>query len=102
MMKTNLVRRIDFSMKNVVELCVHDLTVLLAIRICMKNSTKEDTIRTGLVMSIARLEIVQSIASQAALYCTILFTTEVFMHRHCKLKFGFLHCEEGTKFELGL
>ena len=38
--------RIDLSMKNtVVELKGNDLTVLLADRICMKNSTEEDNVR---------------------------------------------------------
>ena len=50
MTMTDLVRRIDFSMKNVVELCVHDLTVFLAVRICMRNSTKEGTVKMGAVM----------------------------------------------------
>ena len=50
MTATNFERRIDLFMKNVVELGVYDLTVLLADRICMKNSIEEDTVRTGVVM----------------------------------------------------
>ena len=35
---------------NVVELKVNDLTVLLADKICMKNFTKEDNVRTSAVI----------------------------------------------------
>ena len=43
--------RIDLSIKNsVVELKVNDLTVLLADRICMKNFTEDDNVRTSAVI----------------------------------------------------
>ena len=45
-----LVRHIDFSMKKVVELCVHDLTLLLVTRICIENSTKDDNVCRGAMM----------------------------------------------------
>ena len=50
MTSTDLVRHIDFSMKYVIELYIYDLTVLLAVRIYMRNPTKEDKVRTSAVM----------------------------------------------------
>ena len=48
---TDFDKRIDLSMKNVVELGVYDLTILLADRICMKNSTEEDNVRRRAVIN---------------------------------------------------
>ena len=102
MTATNFDRRIDLSMKNIVELGTYDLTVLLADRIYMKNSTEEENVRTGAVMKHrwARGHAEYRITSYAVQLQSI--HNIIFNAPPLQTKLGFPNYEESTKFELRL
>ena len=102
MTATDFDRRIDLSMKNIVELGVHDLTVVLADRICMKHSTKEGNVRTSAVMMHrwARRHVEYRFTGYTIQLQSI--HNKIFNAPPLQIKLVFPNCEEGSKFELGL
>ena len=89
-------------MKNVVELGVHDLTVLLAVRIYMRNSTKEDTVRMGEMM---KRQWARGHAENCITSCVVQLQSihnKIFNAPPLQTKLGFPNYEEGMKFELKL
>ena len=89
-------------MKNVVELGVYDLTVLLVNRICMKNSIEEDNVRTRVVINCrwARGHVEYRITGCAVQLQSI--HNRIFNAPPLQTKLGFPDYEEGAKFELRL
>ena len=89
-------------MKNIVELGVNDMTVLLADRICMKNFTEEDNVRTRAVINRrwARGHVEYRITGCAVQLHSI--HNKIFNALPLQTKHGFPNCEEGAKFEFGL
>ena len=89
-------------MKNVVELGVHDLTVFLVDRICMKNSTEEDNVRTSAVM---KRRWARGHAEYHIIVCVVQLQSIhniIFNAPPLQTKLGFPNYEEGAKFELWL